>query len=124
MLAHLYISASLLASLVRAAQNPDNNQVGANGPTSSNPNQAFQERVSIHDNVWFDIKHGGEQFYDNERIGWRLKNDDASAVIHMVPISLHNAFRYSLTLDTSIICLIEWSHTMVCNSIFLPADRG
>lgn len=96
MLAHLSISVSLLASLVLATHYP--NQVGTNGPTSPDPSQIFQERVSIDDNVWFDIKTGGEQFYDNERIGWRLKNDDGSAVIHKVLIFLRNASRVLFSL--------------------------
>ena len=68
-----------------AAQNPSGNQVITNRPTSPNASQIFQERLSDNDYVWFGTTSGGEQFYSStERIGWRLKNDDASTVIHMV----------------------------------------
>lgn len=68
-----------------SAQHPDGNQVITNSPTSTNTSQIFQEHLSYDDYVWFESKSTGEQFSGStERIGWRLKNDDASAVIHMV----------------------------------------
>ncbi|KAF7976666.1 hypothetical protein HWV62_6009 [Athelia sp. TMB] len=86
-------------------------------PTSSNASQIFQERLSDHDYVWFDTKSGGEQFYSStERIGWRLKNDDASAVIHM-----YNSSENVVTYDGALRSINYSDHLDINNGVCLRA---
>ncbi|KZP11571.1 hypothetical protein FIBSPDRAFT_898924 [Athelia psychrophila] len=90
----------LAARVALAAHIPQDNAGWATGPSSTNKSQIFQERLSNNDYVWFDSKDGGEGFYAIQRVGWRLKDDDGSTVIHTYNSS-ENIVTYEGTLQST-----------------------